>query len=125
MCSLFLHHLGEEQAVDLLRKMAGAARSLVLVSDLRRSRLAYWMAWLGCRLLSRSHVVHVDGPLSVAAAFTTDEALGLAQMAGLKGAQISCSWPQRFLVFRSRRQARFTTTFGRGSRNGSPSTRSG
>ena len=34
MCSLFLHHLGEDQAVLLLKKMAGAAGQLVLVSDL-------------------------------------------------------------------------------------------
>ncbi len=98
MCSLFLHHLSDEQAIDLLGKMAGAARSLVVVNDLRRSRLAYGVAWVGCRLLSRSPIVHVDGPSSVAAAFTPDEAIRLARTAGLKGAKVSCRWPQRFLL---------------------------
>ena len=102
MCSLFLHHLEESDAVDLLRAMAGAARHLVLVNDLRRSRLGYGFAWVGCRLLSRSRIVHVDGPLSVAAAFTIEEALELARQSGIAGAKISRHWPQRFLLSWSR-----------------------
>src|SRR5262245_2113841 len=35
-CSLFLHHLGEDDAGALLANMAGAARHLVLVNDLSR-----------------------------------------------------------------------------------------
>jgi 2-polyprenyl-3-methyl-5-hydroxy-6-metoxy-1,4-benzoquinol methylase len=98
MCSLFLHHLSEEEVVALLRNMADCAKSLVLVNDLLRSRLGYALAWLGCRLLTRSPIVHVDGPRSVAAAFTSDEALGLAQTAGLTNVTISHHWPQRFLL---------------------------
>ena len=102
MCSLFLHHLTSEQAVELLRKMAYAARRLVLVNDLRRTRFGYALAWWGGRLLSRSPIVHADGPMSVAAAFTTEEALRLAEQAGLKGAKIVLRWPQRFLLSWSR-----------------------
>lgn len=98
MCSLFLHHLSTDDAVKLLRLMAEHARRLVLVNDLRRTQLGYVMAWWGCRLLSRSRIVHADGPASVAAAFTRQEALDLAQQAGLKGAVVVPSWPQRFLL---------------------------
>jgi 2-polyprenyl-3-methyl-5-hydroxy-6-metoxy-1,4-benzoquinol methylase len=98
ICSLFLHHLSDDEAVGLLGNMSAAARVLVLVDDLRRSRLGYALAWLGCRLLTRSRIVHVDGPRSVAAAFTSAEALRLAQTAGLTGATISHHWPQRFLM---------------------------
>jgi 2-polyprenyl-3-methyl-5-hydroxy-6-metoxy-1,4-benzoquinol methylase len=98
MCSLFLHHLSEQEAVRLLRNMATAAGSLVLVNDLCRSRLGYALAWLGCRLLTRSRVVHVDGPRSVAAAFTVDEAARLGQTAGLRDVTISRHWPERFLL---------------------------
>src|SRR5439155_9017041 len=92
MCSLFLHHLSDEQAPVLLRAMADAAGSLVLINDLRRSRLGYTLAWLGCRLLTRSPIVHVDGPRSVAAAFSPEEALRIAERAGLHGATISRHW---------------------------------
>jgi 2-polyprenyl-3-methyl-5-hydroxy-6-metoxy-1,4-benzoquinol methylase len=98
MCSLFLHHLNFDQAVELLRKMAAAARKLVLINDLRRSRLGYALAWWGGRLLTRSPIVHVDGPQSVEAAFTCEEALALAEQAGLTGATIRRCWPQRFLL---------------------------
>jgi 2-polyprenyl-3-methyl-5-hydroxy-6-metoxy-1,4-benzoquinol methylase len=97
-CSLFLHHLAEPDAISLLGRMASAARSLVLVDDLMRSRTGYLLAMVGCHVLSRSRVVHVDGPVSVAAAFTADEALSLAQRAGLKGAVLKRHWPQRFLI---------------------------
>ena len=78
-CSLFLHHLGETDAIALLKGMASAARRLVLVDDLARSRRGYLLALAGCHVLSGSRVVHVDGPISVAAAFTPAEALALAE----------------------------------------------
>ena len=97
-CSLFLHHLCDEDAGRLLEKMGKAARHLVLVNDLRRSAAAYGMAWLGCRLLTRSPVVHVDGPRSVAAAFTMGEMKALAAASGLAGAAVRRCWPQRMLL---------------------------
>lgn len=97
ICSLFLHHLDRPEAVALLSHMRSAAR-LVLVCDLRRSRLGYVLAWSGARLLSRSRVVHVDGPLSVRGAWTIAEARELADEAGLAGARFTRHWPQRFLL---------------------------
>jgi 2-polyprenyl-3-methyl-5-hydroxy-6-metoxy-1,4-benzoquinol methylase len=97
-CSLFLHHLDETDAIALLRQMGNAARRLVLVDDLVRSRWGYLMAVVGCHLLSSSRVVHVDGPISVAGAFTPGEALSLAEQAGLRGATLTRHWPQRYLL---------------------------
>lgn len=98
MCSLFLHHLASDQAVDLLLRMGQAAKSMVLVNDLIRSRLGYLLAWLGTRVLSTSNIVHFDGPQSVRAAFTIAEARELAHQAGLHGAKISWRWPFRYLL---------------------------
>ena len=97
-CSLFLHHLADDDAIATLRRMTEAARQLVVVSDLRRTDLGYLFAWVGCRMLSRSRVFHVDGTRSVEAAFTTGEARTLAEQAGLHGAEIRECWPQRFLL---------------------------
>jgi 2-polyprenyl-3-methyl-5-hydroxy-6-metoxy-1,4-benzoquinol methylase len=97
-CSLFLHHQEEEAAVELLRRMGQTARRLVLVNDLARSRVGYSAAWLGTRLLSRSQVTHVDGPLSVQAAFTPQEALALARQAGWAEATVEARWPFRYLL---------------------------
>ncbi len=97
-CSLFLHHLSEMDAIGLLSRLAAAAQSLVLVDDLVRSRWGYLLALTGCHVLSGSRIVHVDGPTSVAAAFTPSEALFLAERAGLQGASLTRHWPQRFLL---------------------------
>jgi len=97
-CALFLHHLSDDEAVTLLRNMAAAARRLVLVDDLVRGRAGYLLAWFGCRLLSRSPVVHYDGPVSVAAAFTPDEAKAIAGRAGLRDVTVTRHWPQRYLL---------------------------
>src|ERR1019366_9311247 len=97
-CSLFLLHLDSPQAVDLLRRMSHASRSMVLVNDLIRSRFGYLLAVLGTRLLTTSEVVHFDGPQSVRAAFTITEARQLATEAGMKDAMISWRWPFRFLL---------------------------
>jgi 2-polyprenyl-3-methyl-5-hydroxy-6-metoxy-1,4-benzoquinol methylase len=101
-CSLFLHHLEEPDALELLRKMGHAATRAVLVNDLARGRFGYLLAAIGSRFLTRSRVVHVDGPLSVRAAFTPKEALELANRAGLSGAIVARRWPCRFLLSWSR-----------------------
>jgi SAM-dependent methyltransferase len=98
LCSLFLHHLSSTEAARLLERMRVAARRLVIVDDLIRSRLGYTLARAGCHLLSRSRVVHADGPASVAAAFTLCEIHTLAAQAGLQGATITRHWPERFLL---------------------------
>ena len=97
-CSLFLHHLAESDAVVLLGRMAAAARHLILIDDLVRSRWGYLLALVGCHVLSGSRVVHFDGPVSVAGAFTPSEILLLMERAGLRGATLTRHWPQRFLL---------------------------
>ena len=96
--SLFLHHLTEDQATELLKRMAGAASHLMLVNDLIRTQMSYALAYVGTRLLSASDVVHTDGPRSVEGAFTLAEAHWLAEHAGLVGATVERRWPCRYLL---------------------------
>lgn len=97
-CSLFLHHLSHDDAKLLLSKMASSTNGLMIVSDLLRTQFGYRLAWLGTRLLSRSHIVHVDGPLSVEAAFTLAEVSALKDECGLADAKLHSFLPARFLL---------------------------
>ena len=96
--SLFLHHLSRADAVALLRAMAQVSQHALLVQDLRRSRLGYAFAWIGLHVLTTSDVARFDGPVSVRAAYTLDEARALAADAGLEGAVVRPCWPERFTI---------------------------
>jgi hypothetical protein len=98
MCSLFLHHLDESQAADLLGRMVHLSKRLVLVNDLVRSVSGYLLAYAATRLLTASDIVHADGPQSVAGAFCLEEVEVLARRAGMTGARIERRWPCRFLL---------------------------
>jgi len=98
MSSLFLHHLNDSQALVLLQRMAKLPERGFLLDDLCRSRLGYFLAWCGVRLLTRSSIVHFDGPASVRAAYQIQEVRSLAVQAGLSGMTFQRHWPQRFLM---------------------------
>lgn len=98
MCSLFLHHLNESDGLKLLNIMRMVAGKLVLVDDLRRTALGYWLAWFGCRILTRCRIVHLDGPMSVEGALTSEEATVMARQANMPDARVRFHWPQRYLL---------------------------
>ncbi|MEM7625417.1 MAG: methyltransferase domain-containing protein [Planctomycetota bacterium] len=98
MNSLFMHHLTSEQSVAVLKKMAAMAGA-VLINDLRRGAVAHAFTVAGTRLITRSPVVHVDGPRSVRAAWTPDELRTLAEQAGLRGATVRRCFPWRMLLY--------------------------
>ncbi|OAI56592.1 hypothetical protein AYO47_08870 [Planctomyces sp. SCGC AG-212-M04] len=98
MCSLFLHHFDNDTARTLLTRMREAAGVAVFVDDLLRTQLGYTLCWVGCRILTRSPMVHYDGPQSVRAAFTMDEARKLFEDAGYTNATFRRHWPERFLM---------------------------
>lgn len=96
VCSLFLHHLSDSQALKFLGALRNSAGRIVQISDLIRSPLGYALAMIGCRLLTRSKIVHTDGPRSVAAAFTFAEAAALVARSSLRDASMVRHFPQRF-----------------------------
>jgi SAM-dependent methyltransferase len=99
--SLFMHHFEESAVVSLLSRSAQLARVAVVADDLNRTQLGWFLAKTGCWLLSRSRVVHFDGPQSVRAAFTCTEIASIADLAGLENYRITKHWPERYaLVWR-------------------------
>jgi 2-polyprenyl-3-methyl-5-hydroxy-6-metoxy-1,4-benzoquinol methylase len=98
-CSLFLHHLSDAEALCLLRSAATVARRGVIVSDLARSNINECLTWLGCQFVTRSPVVHKDGPISIRAAFSLAEARTLAAAAGMPQAVVRAQFPARWLLW--------------------------
>lgn len=98
-CSLFLHHCDPDDATRVFAHMAAAATRTVGVTDLDRTHAGLLLAWVGGRMLSRSHIVHHDAPASVRAAFTRDEIAEIARGAGLAGALVRPAWPARWTLW--------------------------
>ena len=99
MNSLFLHHFDHEDATRILRGMRQAARLAVGVTDLRRTRLALGLVWLGSRLVTRSPVVHHDATASVRAAHAPADIRDMAERAGMHGASIEVADPVRWRLW--------------------------
>lgn len=98
LCSLFLHHLETDVAVRLLERLGRAARRLVLVCDLERSRASWLLVWAGARIVTRSPVVHFDSARSVEAAWTAGELLAMARSAGLARPRVGRAHPARLVL---------------------------
>jgi len=98
MCSLFTHHIDEDDVVLLLSKMGSASRLAVLVNDLLRSQLNLILVTLGTRLFCKSKVVHFDGPASVHGAYTLHEMKSMAEKARLEQIVVTEHFPCRLLL---------------------------
>ncbi|TWU51166.1 methyltransferase domain-containing protein [Rubripirellula reticaptiva] len=97
--SLFMHHLEVADAINLLRQMRAATDNAILVCDLERSRLNVGLVAFASRVLSRSKVVHHDGPQSVRGSFTRNEFADLGQYAMGTPIQMHRALPCRFIAY--------------------------
>lgn len=96
--TLLLHHFNNRQVVDILTRFDAAAKTAVIIQDLVRTRLGYVLCLVGTRILSRSPIVHVDGLLSVKAAFSFEEMEQIVRRAGIDHARIFRQWPERISI---------------------------
>ena len=80
--SLTLHHMEPDAAATSLAEMLGVARGTVIVNDLLRTRLSFFLVWLVTRLLACHPISRHDGPLSVRRSYSPEEIRRLAEKAG-------------------------------------------
>lgn len=97
-CSLFMHHLEDQQAIQLIQAMRQASEGTVIICDLERSYLNLALVTMASRLLSRSKVVHSDATLSVQGAFTMPEFQKISQQALGHPIKIQRLFPCRFIA---------------------------
>ena len=96
-CSLFLHHLGDESAVELLREMGRVAANGIFVIDLNRNATAYYFyKFIGGLFLQK--FTRDDGALSILRSFTAEEMYALAENAGLYDIKVERSTANRLIL---------------------------
>jgi hypothetical protein len=81
--SLTLHHLTDDQIVELLKKSDRLTTRGMIMNDLKRSARAWAWIWTLSRLGRAHPIVQNDGPLSVQRAFTPPELRNLARLSGV------------------------------------------
>lgn len=96
-CSLFLHHLSNEEIIELF-KFAKSNECIVLANDLHRHWLAYYSIKFITALFSRSYLVKNDAPISVKRGFKKKELIALLEKAGIDNYSVKWSWAFRYIV---------------------------
>lgn len=96
-CSLFLHHLKEEEIIALF-KFCKAHHCVVLANDLHRHWLAYYSIKILTQLFSKSYLVKNDAPLSVKRGFKKKELISLLESAGYRNYSVKWCWAFRFII---------------------------
>lgn len=95
ICSLFTHHLSDEQVINVLQEMSRVSRRGIFVIDLHRHAMAYALYQVFCVVFRLSPLVREDGSLSIKRGFKPTELLELGKKAGLVNASV-----KRYLVYR-------------------------
>lgn len=94
---LFTHHLDDEQVTELIAFARQAGATLV-INDLERNAIAYYLIkWLTA-LFSGSYLVKNDAPLSVARGFKKTDWQRYIREAGAKRYSLSWKWAFRHQV---------------------------
>lgn len=96
-CSLFLHHLTDNKAIELLSEMKRVARKRIFVIDLHRSPVAYYFYKTVGRLFLQRFTIE-DGSLSILRAFSPDDLSRLAEAAGLGDIEVRRSAAYRLVL---------------------------
>src|SRR5690606_36930553 len=84
ICSLFTHHLDDEQLPRFLRWLDARARRGWFINDLHRHPVPYYFIKGATRLLSRNRLIRHDAAVSVARSFTAADWRDSLQRADLR-----------------------------------------
>lgn len=99
VCSLFTHHLEEDQLVRFLCWLDQNTRCGWFINDLHRHWLPYYFIKVATAVLSRNRLIRNDAPVSVARAFIIRDWEELLEKAGLHhSARIQWFFPFRLCV---------------------------
>lgn len=94
---LFTHHLSDQEIVNLI-DFARRSGATLVINDLERNAMAYYLIkWLTA-LFSRSYLVKNDAPLSVARGFKKSDWQRYIHKAGVKRYSLSWKWAFRHQV---------------------------
>jgi ubiquinone/menaquinone biosynthesis C-methylase UbiE len=96
MCSLFLHHLSDEDAIAAIAELNRVARRGIVLADLIRNRRMYF--WIRLATLASTPIIRHDAVASIRQCFSPAEAQALARHAGVDYAHYHTHFGHRFVL---------------------------
>ena len=94
VCNLFLHHFSTPEITRLLGDWFNQKPRLVLINDLQRHPLAYYLFWLFGAIFMKSAVARHDGAASIRRAFSKADLESLG--AAVPETKVSINWRWAF-----------------------------
>lgn len=101
-CSLFCHHLKDDELIELFAFMNRYADVGFIINDLQRHWFAYYSIKYITRLFKGSALVKNDAPLSVLRGFKKRELFQLFEKAKIQNINIDWKWAFRYLVIKEK-----------------------
>ena len=96
----FLHHFPDNRIPELLAKIDRCAQRGYLLTDLRRSRLAFLGFTLAAGAFFHGSFAFYDGRISIRKGFTPGEFTGHVAAAGIPGVTVASAVPGRVYAYR-------------------------
>ena len=94
--NLVLHHFKDDQIIDLLTRISSKAKKGVIINDLHRSALAYYLFQVVCLTISNP-MAREDGLVSILRGFKRNDLITFSKKLNLKNFVIEWKWAFRYL----------------------------
>ncbi len=98
LATLVCHHMDDEDLIPFLKNAWHAARVAVIINDLHRHPIAYWLYKKISSRLFRNRLISHDGLISIQRGFTRAELQCLLKQANIRNYQIKWGFPFRWRV---------------------------
>lgn len=96
LCTLTLHHFSDEQIVDLMKVFTSMAGLGVVVNDLRRSKMAYYLFQLFCFVFGIRKINRKDGLTSILRSFKKADLDKYSGQLKVSRQEIKRKWASRY-----------------------------
>lgn len=96
LCTLTLHHFKDQEIIDLLSQFKKSASLGIVINDLQRSSLAYYLFTALCFVFGLNHMSKQDGLVSILRGFKKDDLQLYSKQLKLKNCSIKWKWAFRY-----------------------------
>jgi 2-polyprenyl-3-methyl-5-hydroxy-6-metoxy-1,4-benzoquinol methylase len=96
LCTLTLHHFKDEEIIDLLNNFKRSATMGIVINDLQRSAVAYYLFKALCYVFRLNDMSREDGLISILRGFKRADLLKYSKQLNLKSSSIKWKWAFRY-----------------------------